>query len=138
MRIKKTNRTRLPNSNFSESFKRSVIEDYLRSSCTKQDIKRKYGIKFQSAIQYWMKKYGYEDKHKKVPYLEVLNHQELKHKYSKEKQVDSRDPEEQKAYIKQLERELNDEKLRSESYRSMIEIAEKELKISIRKKSNTK
>lgn len=138
MRIKKTNRTRLPNSNFSESFKRSVIEDYLRSGWTKQDIKRKYGIKFQSAIQYWMKKYGYEDKHKKVPYLEVLNHQELKHKYSKEKQADSSDPEEQKAYIKQLERELDDEKLRSESYRSMIEIAEKELKISIRKKSNTR
>ena len=138
MRKNKTNRTRLPNSNFSESFKRSVIEDYLRSGWTKQDIKRKYGIKFQSAIQCWMKKYGYEDKHKKVHYIEVLNHLELKHKYSKSKQIDSSDSEEQKDYIKRLERELDDEKLRSEAYRSMIEIAEKELKISIRKKSNTK
>ena len=62
----------------------------------------------------------------------------MKNKFSKSKKDDSRSSEEQEDYIKQLERKLEDEKLRSEAYKSMIEIAEKELKISIRKKPNTK
>ena len=40
--------------------------------------------------------------------------------------------------IKRLERELEDAQLRAEAYSKMIDIAERELKISIRKKSNTK
>ena len=138
MRIKKTNRTKLPNSYFSESFKRGVIEDYLSSGKTKQYILRKYDIKFQGALQQWMKIYGYEDRFKKIPYIDVINQIELKNKFSKSKKDDSLSSEEQQNYIKQLERKLEDEKLRSEAYKSMIEIAEKELKISIRKKPNTK
>lgn len=138
MRIKKTNRTKLPNKNFSESFKRGVVEDYLKSGLKKQQILRKYGIKFQGAIQEWMKIYGYEDPNKKVSYIEVLNQAELKNKFSNIEQIKSLNPEEQRDYIKQLEFKLEDEKLRSEAYKKMIEIAEKELKISIRKKSNTK
>lgn len=138
MRIKKTNRTKLPNKYFSESFKRGVIEDYLTSGLSKQGILRKYGIKFQSALQTWMKIYGYEDFNRKVSYIEVLNQEELKKKFSQPKQGNSLDSEEQRDYIKQLERKLEDEKLRSEAYRNMIEIAEKEMKISIRKKSSTK
>jgi transposase-like protein len=138
MRIKKTNRTKLPNKYFSESYKRGVIEDYLSSGLSKKSILRKYGIKFQSALQTWMKIYGYEDFNKKVSYIEVLNQEELKKKFSQPKQGNSLDSEEQRDYIKQLERKLEDEKLRSEAYRNMIEIAEKEMKISIRKKSSTK
>jgi hypothetical protein len=40
--------------------------------------------------------------------------------------------------ILDLERQLEDEKLRSEAYARMIEKAEKELKISITKKTGTK
>jgi hypothetical protein len=40
--------------------------------------------------------------------------------------------------IKQLERELDDEKLRAEAYARLIELAEREQGISIRKKDNTK
>jgi hypothetical protein len=85
-----------------------------------------------------MKVYGYEDVHEKKTYIRDLNQEELKNKFSKSKKDDSRSSEEQEDYIKQLERKLEDEKLRSEAYKSMIEIAEKELKISIRKKPNTK
>ena len=42
------------------------------------------------------------------------------------------------ARIKQLEKELQDTKLREEGYRLMIEIAEKTFKIPISKKSDTK
>jgi hypothetical protein len=44
----------------------------------------------------------------------------------------------QEQRIKELERLLEDEQLRSEAYRRMIEIAEKDLNIPIRKKSDTK
>ncbi len=40
--------------------------------------------------------------------------------------------------IKELERQLENAKLKAEGYELMIEIAEKELKIPIRKKSGTK
>jgi hypothetical protein len=40
--------------------------------------------------------------------------------------------------IKELERQLQDEKLRSELYSRIIDKAEKELKIPIRKKPNSK
>ena len=47
------------------------------------------------------------------------------------------DPEKSKT-VEKLKRELEDAKLLAETYRRMIELAEQELKISIRKKSNTK
>ena len=40
--------------------------------------------------------------------------------------------------IKSLENQLLDSQLKEEAYRRMIEIAEKDLKISIQKKPNTK
>jgi transposase len=40
--------------------------------------------------------------------------------------------------IKELEEKLLDSQLKEEAYRRMIDIAEKELKVSIRKKSDTK
>jgi len=40
--------------------------------------------------------------------------------------------------IKELECQLEDEQLRSEAYNRMIDIAERNLNIPIRKKSNTK
>ncbi len=123
---------------YTESFKRGVIEYYLANDLTKQGVLRKFGIKFQSFLLHWMKVYGYEDIHKEKSYIRDLNQEELKNKFSKSKKDNSRNSEEQEDYIKQLERKLEDEKLRSEAYKSMIEIAEKELKISIRKKPNTK
>jgi hypothetical protein len=45
---------------------------------------------------------------------------------------------EKNAKIRQLEKELEDAKLLAEAYLRMINLAEKELKVSIRKKSNTK
>ena len=44
------------------------------------------------------------------------------------------DPKELQKRIAELERQLQDEKLRSEAYQRMIEKAEKELHIQIRKK----
>ena len=47
-------------------------------------------------------------------------------------------PEELRRRVKELERELEAAKLRAEAYSLMIDLAEKELKVAIRKKSDTK
>jgi len=46
--------------------------------------------------------------------------------------------EEMERRIKELEDQLLDSQLKEEAYRRMIDMAEKDLKVSIRKKPNTK
>ncbi|MCA0383172.1 MAG: hypothetical protein LCH58_13475 [Bacteroidetes bacterium] len=55
---------------------------------------------------------------------------------TKNKKIDSLTADQQQ--IELLKKELEDARLQAEGYRRMIEIAEQELKISIRKKPNTK
>lgn len=50
----------------------------------------------------------------------------------------TKDPVELQRRIKELERQLEIAKLKAEGYELMIKIAEKKLKIPIRKKSGTK
>ena len=42
---------------YSESFRRMVIEEYLRTGIRKADLLRKYHIKFKGAIYKWMQIY---------------------------------------------------------------------------------
>lgn len=127
------------NSKYPEKFKRKVIEEYLRTGCTKMDLVRKYKIRSKSGITSWMQELGYEDVRRKMYYFEVLNRATLMagKKIKKQKAPVS----EQTALlekIKLLELKLEEEKLRSEMFSRMVEIAEKDLNISIRKKYNTR
>ena len=120
---------------YSEVFRRKVIDEYLTSDVSKMFLLRKYGIKMKSGIQRWMKLYGYEDNKQRVfiKFNAVRSHALITRmntgKASK-KQLEEK--------IRELERQLEDEKLRCEAYQRMIEKAEKDLKVSIRKKPNTK
>ena len=118
---------------FDESFKRMVIEEYLATKCNKVELLRKYNIHFKSAIQTWMKKLGYED---------IKRHQRVKFDISLPQTlampIKSENVQELQKKIQELEQQLQDEKLRSEAYSRIIDKAEKELKVSIKKKHNTK
>jgi len=116
---------------FDESFKRMVIEEYLASKCDKRELLRKYNIHFRSAIQTWMRKLGYEDIHRP---------QRLKFDGSLPLPMASKNENvrDLQRRIQELEQQLQDEKLRSEAYSRIIDKAEKELKVSIKKKPNTK
>ncbi len=118
---------------YSEEFKRRVIEEYLSTGVLKMDLLRKYGIKTKSGIQRWMKKFGYTDAHQfpKIKFTRLTLS-------AVAKKIDLNDNDELQKKIKELERQLENEKLRSEAYARMIEIAEKELKIPIRKKPGTR
>ncbi len=139
MDLQKEKRKRAPMQHYSEPFKRAVIEEYLRTGESKLIIQRRHGIKFEAAIYTWMKQLGYEDLYRNVPYFEMKNQIELSAKFSKTTQdSSSSDSNSLQKRIKELGRQLEDEKLRCEAYKRMIEMAEKELKVSIQKKSNTK
>ncbi len=118
-------------SRYTEAFKRMVIEEYLATGTPKQHILDKYGITYRGAFQSWMPALGYADirrlpKYTKVPAAATLN------------KPKEEDPNKLRKRIKELEQQLDDEKLRSEAYVRMIELAEREQGVSIRKKPNTK
>jgi transposase len=126
---------------YPEAFKRKVIEEYLAGGVSKMDLLRKYGIKTKSGIQRWMYSLGYID-----PYAEVAT--EKRPKFSRVTQScmpsnhASTSSSDEVATLQQkvteLQRALQDERLRSEAYLRMIELAEKELHIAIRKKPFTR
>ena len=116
-------------------FKTKVIEEYLSTGCTKMFLLRKYNIQFKSAIQTWMRVLGYKDCDRQAQTFKFG--QLIFTSLAKQKSNTSESTELQKR-IKELERQLEDEKLRSEAYARIIEKAEKELKISIKKKPGTR
>lgn len=118
---------------FDESFKRMVIEEYLATKCNKTELLRKYNIHFKSAIQTWMKRLGYEDVHRtqKIKFDQTLP-------LTISMAAKSEDTRDLQKKIQELEQQLQDEKLRSEAYLRIIDKAEKELKVPIKKKHNTK
>jgi transposase-like protein len=120
---------------YSTSLKRKVIEEYLNTGVTKISLITKYGIRSKGGIQKWMRDLGYTDIYRKAGYLHsnsipTLSLKKKKPSPATEQSQDSR--------IKELERLLEDEQLRSEAYSRMIDIAERDYKISIRKKPSTK
>ncbi|MGL2986824.1 hypothetical protein ACSVH5_04430 [Flavobacterium sp. RSSA_27] len=116
-RIKTTNRY----SNYSEEFKHKVCEEYMNGTKTKEEIKSQFGIKSStSIILYWLRKFGYiESKTSSISEFQFM---------AKRQQSTSKD----------VEKENEDLKLQLQMYKRMIEIAEKEFKISIIKKSDSK
>ncbi len=112
-------------SKYSEEFKRFVCNDFLTGTLTRREVEDKYNIG-HSRITYWLKELGYDYSQ---PSIVVLPSMENKDKTQVSKEVDS---------LLQLKKELEEARLLAETYRRMIEIAEKEFKINIVKKSNTK
>ena len=119
---------------FDDDFKRKVIEEYLSTGCTKIELQRKYDIRFKSAISTWMQRMGYLENYK-APSLKFSNTKRILLPANDKKSKKELDLQKR---IEDLERQLEDEKLRSEAFVRIIEKAEKELKIPIRKKPYTK
>ncbi|MCC7318630.1 MAG: hypothetical protein IT219_08850 [Bacteroidales bacterium] len=114
---------------FPDELKYKIVQEYLGTSLSQKELMNKYGFRGNSCITNWMRKFGLS-----YPTEERLK---IVHQMSKEDSKPQQERElEQK--IKILEKELEHEKLRTRALTTMIDIAEKELKISIRKKSGAK
>lgn len=120
---------------YSETFKRKVCEEYLLTGQSKVSLSKKYNIRMKSGIHKWLGQLGYENIHQKAGYLNSPISSLTT------KKTNSSVPETNAALekrVKELERLLEDEQLRSEAYSRIIDIAEKQYNIPIRKKPNTK
>lgn len=105
----------------SDSFMRMVINEVLEGHISRADARRKYGLKGSSQISYWIRKFAKSesDTGSCMDYSKSDKSELIKR-------------------IKELERQLEDEQIRCFGYSKMIDIAEDQLKVSIRKKPGTK
>ncbi len=117
----------------SDEFKRGIIDEYLTTGVSKLEIQKKYGLKRHSAIHGWMRSLGYSDLPKKDSNLGSSKQSSLAKKSGSKSSTS-----ELEAKIKLLERQLEGERLKSEFYNRMIDLAEKTYKIPVRKNSGTK
>ena len=111
---------------YSEEFKRFVCNEYLAGSMTKSEVESKYSIG-NGRLTYWLRERGYG--HLKSRIVPLPDMKSVKINTSEK---------DSKKSITELEKELQESQLLADTYRKIIEIAEKEFKINIVKKSNTK
>ena len=114
------------NIKYTESFKLEVIRETIEGKLSKEEARRKYGIKSKSAILEWTRQYsgekGYDKRGKKL----------------KKTEISSEELSKQTKRILELEELLRKEKLKVALSNTMIDIAEEEYGINIRKKSGAK
>lgn len=111
---------------YSQAFKLQVVEEILKGELTKEQARRKYGLRSKSGVLNWMRKFG------------VSGSRQIPESFKRMKEEESNNKPDLAKRVKELERALEDAKLKAEGYSRMIDIAERELKITIRKKSSTK
>lgn len=114
---------------FTDELKLKVVQEYLQTDQSRQQIMEKYNIRGGGCISGWMRKFGMSyPTHDQVKVVHLMAKESLKTPHEIEL--------EQK--LKELEKELEFEKLRTRALNTMIDVAEQELKIAIRKKSGAK
>ena len=108
-----------PQITYSEAFKKRVVQELDKGLLNMSGLQAKYGIKGNSNIARWSKKYGnlrYQEK--------ALLGRPMKDKL--------------KQRIKELERQLEDEKFKVLAYETLIEIVKQEDGIDLLKKGAAK
>lgn len=130
---------------FTEVEKHKIIQELLTTQSTKVEIWEKYtGRKEEHGhLLRWMRQLGYETEIKTRRPNIVSNVYSMSQKKTKTDNTDTNDIEsfetlQLKKRISELEKQLKDAELKAIAFSTMIDIAEKEFKIPIRKKLNTK
>lgn len=114
-------RKRRSQRDYSLAFKLGVIQEVEKGELTYKQAQKTYGIQGRSTVLVWLRKHGTLDwslpkQHSLKPTIEKTPEQR----------------------IKELEAALEAEKLKSKLFSTMIDIAEKQYGLSIRKKSSPK
>lgn len=106
---------------FSRELKHQICGLVISGEMSMQQARNHFNVKGNSSILQWMRKFGYVD-----------SEQPMSDSSKKEDEATL------KARIKALEAQLKEEKLKTELLDTMIDLAEDQLNINIRKKSGTK
>lgn len=135
----------IPNSgkSYSDSDKHFIIQEYLKSGLTKTEIWEKYtGLTEEHGqIIRWMRKLGYDTPNsRRSPNFAKNTKFMAKNKTIKEANTGSDEFEvlQLKNRITELEKSLKDAEMKAIAFSTMVDVAEKEFNIPIRKKYNTK
>jgi len=121
---------------FSDQEKNLIISDYLSGKETKQAVYNRYtGYNTENGkITMWMRKFGIEDKVVKIPNFDSMPNRK------KEEESGSEEFEilKLRKRIEELEKQVQTSEMKAVAFSTMVDIAEKEFNIPIRKKYNTK
>ena len=114
---------------YSEEFKSQAVSAFQKGNETLPNLAQRLGVN-RHTLHSWIYNRGVSSQSSKKPIFAVSNFDAVKE--------EKLPPEAMEALIKELKSQLAYEKMRSESFLKMIEIAERELQIDIRKKSGAK
>lgn len=106
-----------------------IATEFVTTNTTIKELQAKYGFKGYGSIYNWISKFG----------LSKASEETLKVNQimSKERAKSSREETLEKE-VEELKKQLEFEKLKSKAYQKMIEIAERDMSISIKKKFGSK
>jgi len=114
---------------YTDDFKLMVVQDYLSTDISQSALKKKYNFGGNKNIYNWMRKFGLSKPSEDQKELhQVMANEEQKSALEQELELN----------IRKLEEELKREQLRTKALNVMIDIAERDLKVDIRKKSGAK
>ena len=120
----KTNVKRFP-----DELAYQILQEYLTTDISQSELKKKYNFGGNGNIYRWMRKFGVSK-----PDTEAIN---LNRVMSQEKESNPRERE-LELKISKLEDELQREKFKALALNTLIDVAESDLNIEIRKKPGTK
>ena len=121
---------------YSLELKHQICKDHIENGLRLRDCVKKYNLSCHSLVHVWLRQLGYKEgtgRRTRSAYIGIENFKSLPDKQKKKQPLTQ-----EQQQIELLKKELEDAKLLAEGYRRMIEIAESELKIPIRKKPNTR
>lgn len=121
---------RQPYQRYEESYKLKVVKYYFEHGEDRRATLEEFGIDHAN-LRDWLRRYPTE---KKV--VTLLN--QIENEMAKSYKQLPKDAQAAQAEYERLQRELELEKLKSAAYSKMIDLAEEEFKLPIRKKSGAK
>ena len=131
-----------PNRYFTDSEKHHIISELLSSGCTKREIWEKYTGQEEEHGQLlrWMRQLGYDAsvKTRRPNFTAANNVNMAKTNKSVNKKTEDFEMLQLKKRISELESQLKDAEMKAILFSTMVDIAEKEFNIPIRKKYSTK
>jgi len=114
---------------FPDDLKLRVVQEYLSTDISQDELKKKYNFGGNNNIPNWMRKFG----------LSKLSEEQIELHQAMEKEIEKTSLEQElELKVRKLEANLKFEQLRTKALSTMIDIAERELKVDIRKKAGAK
>ena len=114
---------------FPDELKLKVVQEYIQTDQSQKELMQKYNIRGNNCITRWMRKFE----------LQTPSQQQVELQRTMAKQIEKTPYEQElEAKVHKLEEQLEYEQFRTLALNTMIDIAERDLKISIRKKAGAK